>query len=110
MRDVIACHCTQCRKQTGHFMAATSARPDDLVLVSATHLRWYQSSATAERGFCGQCGSVLFWRSAARPEISITAGTLDKPTGLTTEGHIFCADKGDYYEIPVEGYRREQWQ
>ena len=36
--------------------------------------------------------------------------SIDNPTGLTTEGHIFCADKGDYYDIPVEGYRREQWQ
>lgn len=27
------------------------------------------------------------------------AGTFDQPTGLAIGKHIFCADKGDYYEI-----------
>ena len=34
--------------------------------------------------------------------MSIFAGTLDGPTGLRVAGHIFCADKGDYYEIAEE--------
>ena len=110
LRDVITCHCTQCRKQTGHYMAATGASPDDFRLVEAGQLRWYRSSPKAERGFCGTCGSVLFWRAEGHTNISITAGTIDGPTGVVTEGHIFCANKGDYYEIPAGGYRREQWE
>jgi hypothetical protein len=35
---------------------------------------------------------------------------FDGPTGLTTEGHIFCADKGDYYSIPDEGYQLAGWE
>lgn len=31
--------------------------------------------------------------------MSIFAGTLDGKTGLALSGHIFCADKGDYYAI-----------
>ncbi|KIN63152.1 Glutathione-dependent formaldehyde-activating GFA [Sulfitobacter noctilucicola] len=27
------------------------------------------------------------------------SGTLDAPTGIATEKHIFVADKGDYYTI-----------
>jgi hypothetical protein len=109
LRNVIMCHCTQCRKQTGHYMAATSASPQDFRLVENGTLRWYRSSVTAERGFCGTCGSVLFWRAESHTDISITAGTIDGPTGVVTEGHIFCASKGDYYELPAGGYRREQW-
>jgi hypothetical protein len=30
--------------------------------------------------------------------------------GCTYEGHIFCADQGDYYTIPDEGYRLPQWK
>ena len=33
------------------------------------------------------------------PYISITAGSLDSPTGLKLDRHIYVADKGDYYEI-----------
>jgi hypothetical protein len=109
LRNVVACHCTQCRKQTGHYMAATAASRDDFKLVRSDGLRWYRSSAVAERGFCDRCGSVLFWSRDGGPDISITAGSIDGPTGVITEGHIFCASKGDYYVIPEEGYRREGW-
>lgn len=96
MRPVVACHCRQCRKTSGHHVAATSAPRDAVEL--AGEVTWYASSDTARRGFCGTCGSNLFWDGAGA-NLSIFAGTLDGPTGLTLAGHVFCADKGDYYDI-----------
>lgn len=96
LRPVIACHCTQCRKTSGHHVAATSA-PRDSVTVEGT-LTWYASSDAARRGFCGICGSNLFWDGSGE-NLSIFAGTLDGDTGVRLAGHIYCADKGDYYEI-----------
>ena len=96
LRPVVACHCTQCRKTSGHHVAATSA-PRGAIEISG-EVTWYASSDTARRGFCGTCGSNLFWDGAGQ-NLSIFAGTLDGPTGLTLAGHIYCADKGDYYEI-----------
>ena len=96
LRPVVACHCTQCRKTSGHHVAATSARREDITVTG--NPVWYQSSETARRGFCGVCGSQLFWDGGGA-NISIFAGTLDGGTGLTLAGHIFCADKGDYYKI-----------
>ncbi len=96
LRPVIACHCTQCRKTSGHHVAATSA-PRDTVDVEG-NLRWFAASETARRGFCPICGSNLFWDGPGA-NLSIFAGTLDGPTGLRLKAHIFCADKGDYYEI-----------
>ena len=101
LRDVIACHCSQCRKTSGHFVAATQSRTADLVLTESATLRWYLSSAEAERGFCMRCGGNLFWRPTGGEQgvTSIMAGTLDAPTGLRVMEHIFVADKSDYYEI-----------
>ncbi len=96
LRPVIACHCTQCRKTSGHFVAATSAARDDITIEGEPV--WYQSSDTARRGFCGICGSQLFWDGPGKA-LSIFAGVLNPPTGLSIAGHIYCADKGDYYEI-----------
>lgn len=96
LRPVIACHCTQCRKTSGHHVAATSALRE-AVAVSGT-VAWYASSDSARRGFCATCGSNLFWDGPGA-NLSIFAGTLDGATGLTTAGHIYCTDKGDYYEI-----------
>lgn len=96
MRPVIACHCAQCRKTSGHHIAATSA-PREAVEI-AGEVQWYRSSDTARRGFCPVCGSNLFWDGPG-DNLSIFAGTLDGQTGLKLVAHIYCADKGDYYEI-----------
>ena len=96
LRPVVACHCTQCRKTSGHHVAATSAPRDGVVIEG--RVQWYQSSAEARRGFCPVCGSNLFWDGPGS-HLSIFAGTLDAPSGIRLEGHIFCADKGDYYNI-----------
>ena len=99
LRPIIYCHCEMCRRSSGHHVAATACARDDLDLKAAESLRWYQSSAAARRGFCAVCGSQLFWEAQGRPYVSIMAGTLDLPTGLTAREHIFVADAGDYYEI-----------
>lgn len=78
LRPVVVCHCSQCRRQTGHYLAASSVALERFDLHAHESLRWYRASDTAERGFC-------------------------------VEGHIFCADKGDYYDVPREGYQRDGW-
>ena len=98
-RDVVACHCRQCRKQTGHYVAATRAKNEQLSISGEEHLTWYRASAKAERGFCRHCGSLLLWRQLGSQHTSIMAGCLDKPTGLAIACHIYVDDKGDYYDI-----------
>ncbi|OED39910.1 aldehyde-activating protein [Chromatiales bacterium (ex Bugula neritina AB1)] len=98
-RDVVACHCAQCRKQSGHHFAATRAQNSELTIHGEEHLKWYRASGTAARGFCQHCGSTLFWRHDGTAHTSILAGCLEAPTGLKLDRHIFAADKGDYYEL-----------
>lgn len=99
LRPIVMCHCTQCRRLTGHIMAATAARHVDFQLLADGSLGWYASSAEARRGFCKRCGSTLFWQGVGRDYLSIAAGTLDDSSGLKIACHIFTADKGGYYEI-----------
>lgn len=96
LRPVVACHCKQCQRTSGFHVAATSADRETFTIDG--DVTWYQSSDTARRGFCATCGSNLFWDGPGQ-NLSIFAGTLDAPTGLKLVGHIYCADKGDYYEI-----------
>jgi hypothetical protein len=99
LRDVVDCHCTQCRRTTGHFLAATAARRGNFRVITATGLKWYVSSPEARRGFCSVCGSTLFWEGTGLDHVSIAAGSLDDTSGLRTVCHIFVADKGAYYEL-----------
>lgn len=96
LRPVVYCHCEQCRKTSGHHVAASSA-PRDNVKISG-ELRWYTSSETARRGFCATCGGNLFWDGRGE-NLSIMAGTLDDTSELSAMGHIFVADKAGYVEI-----------
>ena len=97
-----ACHCGQCRRQSGHVWASTHVPRASLTFTADTGLRWYTSSDFARRGFCGTCGSVLFWQHMDEDDISISMGAFDPPTGVRLARHIFVADKGDYYDI-VDG-------
>jgi hypothetical protein len=99
LRGVVYCHCSQCRKQTGHFVAATAARDADIDIEGTDALTWYGASDAAKRGFCRICGSLLFWKHGERDSISIMAGSFDRPSGLSGQSHIFVGDKGDYYSI-----------
>jgi hypothetical protein len=99
LRDVIACHCSQCRRQTGLYYASTKAPDGALTIRDKGALRWFRSSDLAQRGFCSLCGSALFWKRDGERYTSIMAGSLEQPTGLRIACHIFVGDKGDFYEI-----------
>jgi hypothetical protein len=107
LRDVIACHCGQCRRTSGHFVAATAARPENLVLSEDKGLRWYQSSKTARRGFCQDCGSSVFYAPESGDRISIAAGTLDDSSALKIAAHIYVEEAGSYYVIEDDAVRIE---
>ncbi len=98
MRPIMACHCSQCRKQSGFYFAATAA--DDVNLtINETSLKWYKASPEAKRGFCGECGSALFWKHQKDSFTSVLAGSIDGSSGLEISEHIFVKDKPDWYEI-----------
>ena len=99
LRDVVICHCSRCRRTHGHFAAYTACAREDLELLETRALRWHELDGS-RRGFCAECGGSLFWERDGRATISIAAGTLEQPTGLTTSHQIFTADAADYYELP----------
>jgi hypothetical protein len=99
LREVVYCHCSQCRRQTGHFLASTNVPDVALEVSGSKNVTWFQSSDDAKRGFCRKCGSGLFWKHRKLDYTSILAGAFDAPSSLKSGKHIFVEDKGDYYEI-----------
>lgn len=97
LRDVVVCHCSQCRKSAGHFWAASGVPMDRFHLIRADGLAWFQSSDQARRGFCKRCGATLFWEPAGEGRISFSPGALDGETGLQVMRHLHREHAGDYY-------------
>ena len=99
LRDIVMCHCTQCQKSSGHHYAATSAADKDLAIHDKGGLAWYKSSDYAERGFCRNCGSNLFWRMPSREQTSILMGSFDQDMALPVSQHYFVGSRKHYYTL-----------
>ncbi len=84
----------------------TQARFDDLDFHSQSTLKWYQSSDQAQRGFCSDCGSSVFWKPVEGDMVSISAGVIEPPTGLDVIGHIYVDDMADFHTLPDDGLPR----
>jgi hypothetical protein len=93
------CHCTQCRKHSGHFFVSTDVPRTAVTIHGTDLLTWFHSSEKVRRGFCSTCGSSLFWDPIEKDWIAIAMGTFELPTGTRLKIHIHVADKGDYYDI-----------
>ena len=99
LRPPDACHCTQCRKHSGHVFASTDVTRAALTIAGAEHLTWFQSSEKVRRGFCATCGASLFWDPIYKDWIGVAMGAFDTPTDTKLGIHIFVAEKGDYYDL-----------
>ena len=109
LQDVLICHCEECRRWHGHISAFTAARREDLAVDDGRAVRWVDSPASdanARRGFCGECGSSLFWDAPGRETISIAAGTLDGDAELRVTGHIYVSERAGYDDLPDDGLPR----
>ncbi|MGB7405193.1 MAG: GFA family protein [Pacificimonas sp.] len=94
-----ACHCIECRKQTGHFLASVDVPEDRLTIEGEDNVGWWASSEKVRRGFCKTCGSTLFWDPINHPRVAVAMGLFDLPTETSLGMHIWTSEKGDYYDI-----------
>ncbi|PID45695.1 MAG: aldehyde-activating protein [Proteobacteria bacterium] len=103
LRQVIACHCEQCRRFSGHFVAASGARYEHFTWLNDETLRWYAYRPNIRQGFCGECGCSLFFDYPKGSRLSIAAGSLDDSSGISIVAQIYCAEAGQYYQVSQEG-------
>lgn len=99
LREVIFCHCSQCRRQSGLYFAATSVPADRLALEGEGNITWFAASTFAKRGFCATCGTLLFWKPNEEARYAILAGAFDRPAALQAGYHICTSGKPDFYRI-----------
>ncbi|AMO72059.1 GFA family protein [Sphingorhabdus sp. M41] len=95
---VEACHCAMCRRWGGSAFLGVQCGPD-VEIEGEDHVTRYASSDWAERGFCSQCGSNLFYRFTPADNYSFPAGLFDDLGGATMSEQIFVDEKPDYYDF-----------
>lgn len=90
-----ACHCRMCRRWSGGPLFATSA--DAVRFEGAENLSRYASSDWAERGFCKQCGSHLFYYLKPAEHYHLCVGALDDDSAFELAEEIWIDQKPEGY-------------
>lgn len=100
LRGILHCHCVNCRKSSGNFVASSGCATDALTIHDPTEqLRWYDLGY-CRYGFCASCGSRMFWQGADHMEhTSIQAGVVDDVSGLPLDG-VWFADEAQPHNVP----------
>ncbi|WP_432473542.1 GFA family protein [Amphritea sp. HPY] len=100
VRSVGACHCSMCRKWGGGPLLAIDCGTD-VVLTPIDGVTVYDSSEWAERGFCANCGTHLFYRLKQSQQYIMPVG-LFNIEGLVFDHQVFIDEKPEYYRFANE--------
>lgn len=96
------CHCSMCRKTHGAgYVTWVGFEADQVQITSGEDvLTWFDSSEGAQRGFCGKCGSSLFFRSEQwAGELHIALGCLDEAIDRQPQANVYFDKHVDWMPI-----------
>jgi hypothetical protein len=102
---VAACHCATCQKNTGSAFSLNMGLPKDSVIITGPALATYEDRSGASgrpfyRSFCSRCGSPISGHGDAYPGIVfIKVGTLDDPSWVRPDAHIWCSEKQPWVHL-----------
>lgn len=99
----VACHCTDCQKQTGSSYSTIIGVPaESLKINGETRVFTHKGSSggLVRRNFCGDCGSPVFTEPDQSPGMLwIKTGTLDNPQAFQPQMHVWCQSRNDWLEL-----------
>jgi len=102
LTDVLNCHCSMCRKlhSAAFRTRAKVATRDWKTLTGEEFIKFYESSPGEYKGFCSECGSSLFTKFDANPEVlGFPLGTLDTDPKVKATRHVFVGSKAPWFDI-----------
>ena len=102
IRNIVYCHCSQCRKAQGSALAANGivALADFKVTTGTDDLTAFQSSPGKTKFFCSICGSPIMAKNVAKPnDVRVRLGTIESEIVERPIAHIFATSKANWHEI-----------
>lgn len=97
-RHIGACHCGMCRKWGGAAYIGVECS-NEVEFSGEENISIYESSEWAERGFCKQCGSHLFYRLKENNQYHVPVGIFDDAENLVFDMQVFIEEKPEYYSF-----------
>ena len=98
--DFHVCHCAMCRRWAGGPLFAADA--ESVTFSGEQDLQRYASSDWAERGFCRQCGSNLFYFLKPTGAYHLCVGAFDDAAAFQVGSEIFVDHRPAGYALAGE--------
>lgn len=102
IRNIVHCHCSQCRKAQGSAFATNGivAASDFRIVAGENRLIGYESTPGQTKYFCGTCGSPILSRRESRPDqVRVRVGTIESDLVERPIAHIFVSSRANWEEI-----------
>ena len=102
---VAHCHCTRCQRAHGAAFVTWSGFPSAAVVIDdpQSALRWHTADTGAQRGFCSDCGSPMFFRSERwRGELHVARALFRDPLDRAPQSHVNFDTHVDWVNIADE--------
>ena len=96
------CHCSICQRAHGAAFVTWVGVDEQSFHYSSGRksVRWFGSSEKAERGFCDDCGTTLFFKSSRWPgEIHLVRTAIAGPLDREPRAHVFYESHADWLQI-----------
>lgn len=113
IRNIIHCHCSQCRRAQGSAYATNGIVQDDEFVIThgKADLSEYNLTAEQTRYFCRHCGSPIMSRSSQRPEeVRVRIGSIVSDIKERPMAHIFTTSKANWDNICGDLPRYESYE
>ena len=97
--EIANCFCKMCQKNSGSAYSTYGSvlSKNFQWLAGNVYIGTYKSSVLAERGFCKNCGSSLYYRLLnGSSGYEVALGTLDEEPNTQPNANIFCNSQAQW--------------
>lgn len=92
------CHCESCRRwASGPFFAIDCK--NQVVIKGQEWIKTYDSSDWADRGFCSECGTNLFYRLKGQNHYMFAVGLFTEQSDFVMDHQVFIDEKPSFYSF-----------
>ncbi len=90
-RKALHCHCRICQRSAGAVAMSWVDVKQAAFRITKGDLKTFQSSSHGTRGFCGQCGTQIFYHGTPGGinDFGVTLASLDDPAAVQPEANIW---------------------
>jgi hypothetical protein len=98
VNEFAACHCSMCQRWGGGPLLAVHC-DSNITISDKGYVKTFESSAWAQRGFCSNCGTHLYYHLKPSNEFIIPVGLFQSESDFKFKEQIFIDKKPSFYEF-----------